>query len=89
MGWLDPRPLRELGEKLSGMGAWSGSGGLGHHGYQGVNLEAIKGIGGGMGKSKARWKRRRLRTQSGWSRVSDEEKRALKKVYKATKAKLS
>ncbi|KAG5601649.1 hypothetical protein H5410_033019 [Solanum commersonii] len=61
----------------------------GSWGYQGVNLEAIKGIGGGMGKSKARWSEEGCITQSGWSRVSDEEKRALKKVYKATKAKLS
>ncbi|KAG5604170.1 hypothetical protein H5410_025662 [Solanum commersonii] len=78
------RGLNRMGEKLIGMGAWVVAGmwascgikqliTLGKLlevlGYQRVTLEAIKEIGGGMGKSKA----------------NEEVKRELKKVYKTTK----
>ncbi|KAG5605568.1 hypothetical protein H5410_027060 [Solanum commersonii] len=84
MGWLDP-DLSGDGEKLMGMGAWVIAG-IADVMWR-VTLEAIKEIGGGMGKSRQSGRRRRLLE---WVEcVGEGVKRELKKVYKTTKAKLT
>ncbi|KAH0668323.1 hypothetical protein KY285_029529 [Solanum tuberosum] len=82
-GGLTPALSREMGEKLTGMGAWSGSEDADTMwnkaascirevaskvlGVSRCNFGGHKEIGGGMGKSKAKWKQRRRLTQSWWS----------------------
>ncbi|KAG5618268.1 hypothetical protein H5410_018092 [Solanum commersonii] len=100
-GGLTPALSREMGEKLIGMGAWSGSGDADVMWNKAANcirevaskvLGLSRGNFGGHkgdwwwnGEVEAKWKAKRRYTE--WVEcVSEEVKRELKKVYKATKA---